>query len=91
MAMNFVARVIVIALGFITSSVWQTVRRKGMLFERKNTPKLFFLAFNTEITPVVEAEPGMLCEYINEHVIISNSKKEQHVNVPTTFRFFHSE
>ena len=33
----------------------------------------------------------MLCEYINEHVIISNSKKEQHVNVPTTFRFFHSE
>ena len=33
----------------------------------------------------------MLCEYINEHVIISNSKKEQHVNMPTTFTFFHSE
>ena len=41
MAMNFVARVIVIALCFIASSVWQTVRRKVMLFERKNTPKLF--------------------------------------------------
>ena len=37
MAMNFVACVIVIALVFITSSVWQTAQRKGLLFERKNT------------------------------------------------------
>ena len=33
----------------------------------------------------------MLCEYINGHVIISNSKQEQHLNVPNTFVFFHSE
>ena len=33
----------------------------------------------------------MLREYINEHVIISNSKKEQHLNVPNTFTFFPSE
>ena len=38
MAMNFVARVIVIALVFIATSVWQTARPKGLLFERKNTP-----------------------------------------------------
>ena len=33
----------------------------------------------------------MLYEYINGHVIISNSKKEQHLSMPTTFTFFHSE
>ena len=43
MAMNFVACVIVIALVFIASSVWQTVQWKGLLFERKNMPKLSLL------------------------------------------------
>ena len=38
MAMNFVAHVIVIALVFFASSVWQTARPKGLSFERKNTP-----------------------------------------------------
>ena len=35
MAMNFVACVIVIVLGVITSSIWHTAWRKGLLFERK--------------------------------------------------------
>ena len=62
MAMNFVARVIVIALVFIASSVWQTVQRKGLLFERKtrqsSSCRGSIIAFNTEKTPVAEAEPG---------------------------------
>ena len=33
----------------------------------------------------------MLCGYTNGHVIRSDSKQEQHLNVPTTFTFFHSE
>ena len=61
MAMNFVACVIVIALVFIASSVWQTSEKVCCLREktRQSSPcRGSIIAFNTEIAPVAEAEPG---------------------------------
>ena len=92
MAMNFVALVIVIALVFIAYG--KPPGKKVCCLREKTFHSSSWwgstIAFNTEITQVVEVEPGNVV-YINGHVIISNSKKEQHLSMPTTFTFFHSE